>query len=259
MRSLQRVFQKSLLLAVLGMGLTGCGQDNWVKDAQVDVVTDRGQVLADVDVFLDTGGLQLAATTLPIYAPGSLSQIGSFGLYPSVGSDAHNHVLSLSLNVSDALSLPEGLEPILPNGDTLPLKGMDKDSVLSFPVGASSSRIYLHVNTQTQNLMIGSAVTLEGLGNPTGRTFSLFGPAPLGSNVQAWFGTFFGVGPKTNGFGVFLTAKLDGSLLKQQSSKRTTAPSSEVFEERQVTSGTRQALDQHMLELHNRRATLRVH
>jgi hypothetical protein len=189
--------------------------------------------------------------------------VGRVSLQPVLGTDYVNHSLSLLLNFSEIANIPKGTEAVLPNGDPIPLGGVDKNSVLALPVGQSGARVYIHMNSGLERVAVGVALPLNGLQNPTDQRISAFLPVPLDNHIKALFGMFFGHTVGSNGFAVFVDAQgtmrpQTMGLMAQSTALRTTRKTEIELIASDFDSKSRKKIDQHMYYLHNQKAVLRL-
>ncbi len=192
------------LLLMLG----ACGQNNWVKDVKMSLATESGMVYSEAEVYLDTKGVPLTPIQLPILVPGRDVAIGELIVQAYLGSEIEaNYLMTILLNLSEVAQIPTGVSPILPNGQALPVAGIDEGAIVALPVGGNGSRLYFSLDLNARRMMLGTAVVVNSLDNPLGDAASAFLPVPLDTGVRAWFGMFFGNRPRTNGFGVFIDAQ----------------------------------------------------
>lgn len=205
--------------AVAFVSLTAaCGaQDkNWVKDANIETYNMNGEIYGSITTYLDSGSMSLPNLTLPIYDRRNPGQpVGSFTIKQSLFGDAKSE-LTVAVNLSQVADLPgTGAAAVLPNGEPLPVAGIDPANLLVFDVAGSKAKVYLDLDTLGGRAMFGVAVPIkqfDQIGRYTGGA-NLFPAFELENGMRGTFGIFTGITSGNSGFALFLDAS---SLLKAQ-------------------------------------------
>ena len=190
---------------------TACGGKdfNWVKDADIQSYQSNGEVYGELITYLDTGGMQLPSIMLPILNPKNPSQtIGQFALRSNFGAD-YDSELFVQLNISKIANIPGvGRAPRLPNGSAIPVGGIDTNKLLMLEVGGTKTLVYVSIDTQAKQGMLGAAVPIKQF-DTIGSTLpgvNIFPTFNVGNNIRGTFGIFTGAGSGQNGFALFIDA-----------------------------------------------------
>ncbi len=201
------------------MGLVACGQNQpKVTDGSVRSFTENEEVWGEVKLTVTTGGIQIPGFSYDIQDPAdSQKTYGTLALTPTIGASE----LTLKMNVTQA-SLGNTLEPLLPNGNALPVGGIDEDSVIALPVDGGKALVYLSLSNN--RVLVGSAVPIKEfdvIGNKLG-TIGLFPGFTLTNGLEGIIGIFSGSESKTSGIAFFLDAtSILGGVLPQNPSLMT--------------------------------------
>lgn len=199
------------LLCSLSVLATGCGKNagvaSMVEGIEVRTYENAGDLWAELKAQLSTGALILSGLNLPILDPknpgavyGNLAVNSTFCGSASCGGSQ----LTVQLNVSK-ITHTSALSPLLPNGTSIPVGGLESTTIVALPVGNTGARIYVG---------IGSNVALLGFALPFKEFdkigtyvpgINLFQPFGQGTDsVHGVVGLFTGAGAGQNGMALFI-------------------------------------------------------
>lgn len=143
MRALRLVTMLSLLLT-LGL-LTSCGKqaNEIVKDVALETTIDEaGDVWISSSALFDFGGMSMTAIQLPVVNPSNPEKLyGELAIRPTFGGTFNE--VEISVNLSEAARVPGSSEPTLPNGQPLPIGGIDSVNLIELAVDSINSKIYI--------------------------------------------------------------------------------------------------------------------
>lgn len=193
-------FLKGLLLVAMMAALSACGNSNSI----VEKVTVKTNVDANQDTWvsmdsqLNMGALSFPALTIPIANPKFPSEIlGSVSLQRSLEG---KNVLQVSANLSEISKNQLSQDNLLPNGNILPVAGLDGVVSVKFN---SASKVY--IGGSSNSLMFGVALAIPLFDN-VGKYLpglNMFLPLPANSNIEGLGGVFTG-SPGQSGIGLFV-------------------------------------------------------
>lgn len=194
-----------ILLLMVGAFATGCGKGgsvkNLVTNLEARVKTQGDDLYADVSAQINSNVFSMASFVLPIVNPNNPAvSYGSISLSPNLGGGGGR--LAISVNVSEAASIPSVIDATLPNGTVVPISLPSGVSLIAIPVGNHGAKIYLALSKQT--LMVGTAIpfnALDGVGQYVPGV-NVFAPLKFGQ-VSSLVGIFAGSGAYQTGIGVF--------------------------------------------------------
>jgi len=157
------LFRKDKLVSLglgiaLMVGLSACGSNGFVSDAKVSTSTIDGEIYANLEVTMQTGGVVLPSIQMPIWNPNNpMEQYGTFSLSPVFGSS--QTVVNASVNLSKTGGVTGTDGRYLPNGHLIPVGGISNTAVLAIPVGGDGLTIYLAFSET--NAMLGFAIPIQ--------------------------------------------------------------------------------------------------
>lgn len=191
---------KILFLCVSVLLLSACGSNSIIQSITVTSTVDQEQnQWVNLDSTIRLGAMKFPSLTLPIVNPKNPSQnLGKVSL--SQRMDGSN-LLSVQANLNQLKNNALTQDKYLPNGDQIPISGMD--GVVSVKIKVSS-KIYIGANS-TQ-FLVGIALVIpvfDSVGKYVPGGASLFFPLPKESKIDGVGGVFTG-GPGQNGLGLFV-------------------------------------------------------
>lgn len=193
-------FLKGLLLVATVATLSACGNSNSI----VEKVTVKTSVDANQDTWvsmdsqLNMGALSFPALTIPIANPKYPSELlGSVSLQRSLEG---KNVLQVNANLSEISKNQFSQDNLLPNGNTIPVAGLDGVVAVKFN---SASKVY--IGGSSNSLMFGVALAIPLFDN-VGKYLpglNMFLPLPTNSNIEGLGGVFTGNSGQS-GIGLFV-------------------------------------------------------
>lgn len=190
---------KIIFLLATAMFLSACGSGSIVQSITVSSVVDTEQnQWVNLDTKLKMGALQFPAVTIPILNPKNATELlGKVSLAPAADGLSS---LTVQANLSQLKNNAINRDGLLPNGDSIPIAGMD--GVVSVNI-SGKSKVYIAANNN--QFMIGLALVISGM-DSIGKWVpgaSLFLPLPADSKVNGVAGVFAG-GQGQSGLGIFI-------------------------------------------------------
>ena len=209
-----------LALASFAPILTSCGKNgsvspvqNIVKDVTLTTSIENGDMFINLGLLISIGNVVMTSVTLPIVNPMDPSkQYGSVSFKPTMQSGVNE--LLLKANLSQATSLKGGARATLPNGQALPIGGLEGVDVLELAIDQIHSKIYIAL-TKTKTLF-GFAIAIKEFDAvqhslPNANIFLGFNI----KNVIGMVGLFTGSNSMENGLAAFidLSSVFNGDIL----------------------------------------------
>jgi hypothetical protein len=187
--------------------LSACGKvPSFVSNANVKFREDANQQqFVDVTSLLNTGLAAMPAMDIPIYDKTHTNIAAQVSMRPAINNQTE---LTLSINVSKIGTLPtcSGDPSLLPNGSRIPL-ATGSNQVICVPINATTGRLYIAPNFQTNELVVGAALTisqLQSIGQNMG-SVNVFLPFNINS-ISGVYGFFTGQSAGQSGLGLFVDA-----------------------------------------------------
>jgi hypothetical protein len=197
-----------IVLGLLSLSLlSACGKvPSFVSNATVNFREGANQQqFVDVSSSLNTGLATMPALDIPIYDKTLTNIVAQVSMRPATNSQTQ---LTLSVNISKIGTLPtcDGDPSLLPNGTKIPL-ATSTNQVICVPINKTTGRLYITPNFQTNELVIGVALTIsqfQAIGKNTG-TINVFLPFNF-NNVSGVYGFFTSPNAQQSGLGLFVDA-----------------------------------------------------
>ena len=184
--------------------ISSCGKNpeqGIVKDVDIHTELREGDVWLTLGAVFKLGAASLTDISFPVVDPQDSSiKYGEVSFRPQEEEGLNE--IRLSFNLSSAAQVEGGLAK-LPNGEDLPIAGVDTSNVLQLDIAQINSRIYLALNSE--QTVLGFAIAIKEFGK-IGDTLSganLF----LGFDIKGVIGSvglFTGDEPLENGLGFFV-------------------------------------------------------
>jgi hypothetical protein len=252
--------------------LTSCGggssDHQVVTDLSLSASTEDGDVYAAIEADFDLGNLTLPTLQFPVIHPKTGAMLGEIFLEATL--DGRN-TIELNVNISEAAQINGVQSSLMPNGQPIPVGGIDQNTVTSLPIDSINASVYLALAPQTA--MAGFAIPIQqfdGIGQQVGGVN--FFPAFTIGDVRGVAGIFTSAESGKSGLALFIDLSsvidpnnfleniaLDGPELAELKSNGSTLKSSNVplFYIDQVPSRrNKQKIEKALYKLHRRRIEL---
>lgn len=203
---IKRSFSLLILPLMLAGSLlsTSCGKNpeqGIIKDVDIHTELREGDVWLTLGAVFKLGVASLTEISFPVVDPNNGSiKYGEISFQPQ--EEEGMNEIRLSFNLSSAAQVEGGLAK-LPNGEDLPIAGVDTSKVLMLDIAEINSRIYIALNSEQS--VVGFAVSIK--------EFEKIGNVISGANIFLGFdikgvigsvGLFTGNTPLENGLGFFV-------------------------------------------------------
>lgn len=248
------------LVLSLNVACSG-GGNSVVKNAQINTYANSGEQYADVSVDVNLFGMSLPSLSFPIQNPKNPTQVlGQLSLSQSTFPGATSE-LGLAMNLTKIASLPVGsANPYLPNGQPIPVTGVDPARLLTFDIGPSA-KMYLDLNTMAGSAIVGVALPIQQFDSIGSRLpgINVFPNFQLPNGIKGVAGVFTG-GVGQNGLAVFLdaSAMLPKSTPSISAYSFLTMPTHKFFSVSNATSRQEQQIMMKLYELSSRGTKLQL-
>jgi hypothetical protein len=191
-------------LIAMAAVMTGCGNNFKVSEVKVATQDMGGDAYASVQANVRTGRMRLPSFELPILDPKNPQEIyGRLRSQQIAGLQGSQ--ITIALNLSKSIKAPFA-EPVLPNGDPLPIGGLEDAAVVALPVAQTRAKIYVALGEGIA--VIGTALPIKEFDSFTGYVpgLNLFPVFCFERGICASAGAFVGEREGESGLGLFVDA-----------------------------------------------------
>lgn len=216
----------ALLVGVsIATSAVGCGANNGKSPITTlvnNVTLNTFQLDTDqwimANISLGTGGFILTGASVPVVDPNNHSRVyGQLAILPAICSGmsgcANGGDIQISLNMTQITQV-QGTAATLPNGNPLPVGGLQRATVIALPVGDDKVNARIYFAFGPGIAMLGTALSFAAM-DPAGQyipNISLFQPIQIGP-VGLIAGLYTGTNALSSGVGVFMDLS---SVMNQQ-------------------------------------------
>lgn len=193
------------ILSILAAMSVSCGKNSqFVSGARAVLQEQNGEQWAGVSATLNTGLATMPTLTIPIYDKTQQKVLMQISLGSLGGSPAKTFI-GMTTNLDRLNELPQcvGNPKELPNGTSIPLVAPGT-KIYCVPISNQAGRVYLAPKADSQELIMGLALTIkefQKIGQRTG-TMNLFLPFAT-QQLTGVYGFFTGPQTSQNGLGLF--------------------------------------------------------
>ena len=193
------------LLFAIGCCTVSCGKNSQFVTGAKAVLEDlNGEQWVGVSAALNTGLATMPTATIPIYDKTQQKVLMQVTL-GSTGGASPKTLVGLTANLNRLDELPQclGNANALPNGTSIPLVAPGT-RIYCVPINNQTGRIYLAPKVETQELILGLALTIkefQKIGQRNG-TINLFLPFDR-QQLSGVYGFFTGSQATQSGLGLF--------------------------------------------------------
>lgn len=201
-KKLQKFFLVGFLCASM-LSMVGCGKNGpnqIVSDVNLATSLEDGDIMLDLSAIFNFGNISMTAVKLSLINPNDPSiEYGEFRILPTL--DMKNEV-GVRVNLSEAAQVSGGLVT-LPNGDPLPIGGLNNTEVLELNIGQIKAKLYLALAQKT--MMFGFAIPIKEFDRVSEYVgaVNIF-PGFVIKGVRGMVGIFTGREEGQSGLGFFL-------------------------------------------------------
>ncbi|MBF0208493.1 MAG: hypothetical protein HQK53_16575 [Oligoflexia bacterium] len=202
-------FCKNFILNLLFLSLVlfaSCAKDQEnqvVKDIKLTTTLDSNsnELWISISALFDLGGMAMTAITLPVRDPYDPERVyGKIFFKPTI-EGTYNEV-GVQINLSDCAKIPGGIAT-LPNGEVIPISGIEKNRVLELRIDQIQSKVYVALDSDLT--LFGFAITIDQFdqvaayigGANVFLGFDIF-------KVRGMAGLYTGLDPSQSGLGFFV-------------------------------------------------------
>jgi hypothetical protein len=199
-------FRLAAVVAILTLN-TACGAISFINNATVSTTTVNNDTYGNLSVDLGTVGLVFPTLSLPITEPNQPGvTLGTVAI--ANGNSLSQATLTVSVDLTKLDSIPHlGNSAVLPNGQAIPVSGIDTNNLLVLNAPGTNIAIYVDFNQVAQSGMLGVAIPIQQLnavGLLSGGIVNIFPSFQLSNGVTGTAGIFTGMMPGTSGLAMFV-------------------------------------------------------
>lgn len=180
-----------------GNGCSGiiCGVD-------VTSYEQNGTVYAEFKAILNIGSIQFPAFNIPVKAPKTDAELGVLWVGQNLLGQTEMG-FRFDLSAAQTGDLPIELNPVLPNGNPIPIVGLQNATTIAYTVKDKNIKIYASYGENIA--LMGVAVPVRQL-DETGSSVcpSAIMPTFNAKGVRGAGGVYFGCNPGQSGIGLFV-------------------------------------------------------
>ncbi len=246
----------SFLFATTGL-LSACGKNGGlVSSVNVLLQEQAGEEWVGVNTVLNTGQASLPTMTIPIYDKQQQRVLIQIQL-GNTGGKTPKSTIGFTTNLSRLDELPQCAESpsLLPNGSPVPIIDTTQ-KIYCVPMGQQAGRMYISAHAESQELVLGLALTVkefQAIGKRMGR-MDLFLPFEY-ENMSGVYGFFTSPEAHKNGLGLFFDLS---RYLNQDPSSPSEPKILLTSKNIENTTPKEQNLLKGMIEIQSQKQTLRI-
>jgi hypothetical protein len=200
MKSQLKIF---LIMLVVSFGY-GCGNNkasNYVNNVILETKLQDGDIYLNMGAIFTTGQFFMNSITLNILDPDDSSvQFGQFRMLSTLNKKLE---VGVNINLSNSAQVKGGTNALLPNGNPLPIGGLNDVEILELKINQSNGKIYLGLDADA--VLFGFAIPIKEF-SQLSRSIGVVDifPGFVINKVSGMFGIFTGREENSSGIAFFV-------------------------------------------------------